>query len=623
MSHRRVADLYGGPSQRLSTNPRAPKRTPVPKRGLVGGKSTPVYLAHSYPTKIPPEAIQPLIEHFTRPGDVICDPFAGSGMTGVAAVRSGRHAHLSDISPLSRHIAWNVTHPCDAEALSNAANSILHSVQSEMDYWYQTRCTSCGGQARLEWLLWADTVFCPQCQRPVRLWDAGFDRTTGKMPGSLTCPICAGSFQKRAASFVESSPVWASVVCRGACGRMERPALYSEVPPSKGVADQPPEDWFPEMRIDPHREMYVRSALHLRGIKAVADFYTARNLRALARLWDRILEWPDLRVRRALALAFTNTAWHGTRMRRYNARGGQRPLTGTLYIPQMSIEVNVATVFQHKIGQIARFFAAEPEPLADASVRVASACRLSHIDDASIDYVFTDPPFGSNIFYADCNLIAESWLNDTTDTEEEAVVNRSRRQQNGGKSVQHYAARMSSAFGEIARVLKPGAYATVVFQNTDPEIWMALQDAVTDSGMRFSEASTLDKTQQSHKGYKGRAGRENVAAFDVVLHLRRAAQFEKKRVPPKKTRPARTVDARQVMEDHLAGLPPIGSSQKSDRERTLPFLYSLLLREHFNGDIGLSPHHGYARVRDICSGSFVVDAEGRWCLRERRVPVKA
>src|ERR1700686_5481175 len=102
--------------------------------------------------------------------------------------------------------------------------------------------------------------------------------------------------------------------------------------------------------------MYLRCALHLRGVKSIDDFYTRPNLRALARLWLRILEWPDMRVRQALAFAFTNTAWHGTRMRRFNARGGQRPLTGTLYVPQLSSEANVLEVMRKKISQLSRYY---------------------------------------------------------------------------------------------------------------------------------------------------------------------------------------------------------------------------------------------------------------------------
>ena len=141
----------------------------------------------------------------------------------------------------------------------------------------------------------------------------------------------------------------------------------------------------------------------------------------------------DDRVRRALAFAFTNTAWHGTRMRRFNARGGQRPLTGTLYIPQLSSEVNVLEVMRNKIAQLQRYYRSyRPHQAELPAILLGSATDLSSIPSGSIDYVFTDPPFGSNIFYADCNLIWEAWLGRLTDSASEAVVNRSLGLDNGG-----------------------------------------------------------------------------------------------------------------------------------------------------------------------------------------------
>src|SRR5205807_346023 len=49
------------------------------------GKTDPLYTAHSYHTKVPHKAIMRYILHYTEPGDVVLDGFAGSGMTGVAA----------------------------------------------------------------------------------------------------------------------------------------------------------------------------------------------------------------------------------------------------------------------------------------------------------------------------------------------------------------------------------------------------------------------------------------------------------------------------------------------------------------------------------------------------------
>src|SRR5574344_1947834 len=88
------------------------------------GKNNPIYMAHAYHTKVPHPAIMRYILHYTQPGDIIYDGFAGTGMTGVAAslcdsaandvdakiqkefskrgehiIFGKRHAFLSDLSP--------------------------------------------------------------------------------------------------------------------------------------------------------------------------------------------------------------------------------------------------------------------------------------------------------------------------------------------------------------------------------------------------------------------------------------------------------------------------------------------------------------------------------------------
>lgn len=47
-----------------------------------------------HPTQKPVDSLTPLIEAYTRPGDVVLDPFAGSGTTGVAALLRRRHCLL-------------------------------------------------------------------------------------------------------------------------------------------------------------------------------------------------------------------------------------------------------------------------------------------------------------------------------------------------------------------------------------------------------------------------------------------------------------------------------------------------------------------------------------------------
>lgn len=94
------------------------------------GKNDPVYMAHSYHTKVPYKAIMRYILHYTEPGEIVLDGFCGTGMTGIAAQAcdcsdiafkeqleaemtsrkihwGARRAIVNDLSPAATFIASN------------------------------------------------------------------------------------------------------------------------------------------------------------------------------------------------------------------------------------------------------------------------------------------------------------------------------------------------------------------------------------------------------------------------------------------------------------------------------------------------------------------------------------
>jgi DNA modification methylase len=599
----RFADLYADLACELAPSGRAPLKVAEPlAMSTRGSKGTAAYLAHSYPTKVPPEAIEPFLLHHTRPGDLVLDPFCGSGMTGLAARRTRRRAILNDLSVGAVHLAANIAREADGKALHCAGQRVLDRVADAYQRWYGTTGRD-GGPARIDWTLWSSVYECAACGERSLLWHDAVDRETGRVAGEWPCRTCGATITKLGGVATESLPAWVSVT--DSHGRYQRPPTAEDLNVLMRVSEEPLADWVPEVPLSADREMYVRCALHLYGVTKVTDFWTPRNLRAVARLWTAVNEEPDPRLRQALAFAFTNTAWHATRMRRYNARGGQRPLTGTLYIPQLSIEVNPAGVFRNKLGQLQRFYAEDAEPATGIRLMNSPAQALD-IADESIDYCFTDPPFGSNIFYADCAVVWESWLGAVTDLRMEAVINKSLKVTAGGKSIEDYAGLMDAAFAEINRVLKPDGWTTIVFNSSDPEVWSALRVAVERAGFDLASASHIDKTQQSFKGYKGRSGKEDVPAFDIVLNVHKPGPVRRKSKAP-----GGFAEAADVLLAHLSKLPPVGVDLEADRERTLPYLHSLLVRAHFNGSIGLDIG-SYALVRRLCQERFEADELGRW-----------
>jgi SAM-dependent methyltransferase len=555
-------------------------------------KTSSAYQAHSYPTKIPPEAIRPFIEACSKPGDTILDPFCGSGMTGVAARLAGRAAILSDLSPGAVHLARNHSRRVDPSALKSALNVFDREwmVAAERQL-YATVCPTCQRHAITRHTIWSEVHACPECKAQLVVWSFA-DEDDGSIPRTLTCSRCHRNVARSGAIPLRSQPVHFVVDCPH-CPSLQRGDLSAaQVRRIREFANRTNPYWVPTTPLDSSREMYKRSALHLKGITDVRDFYLPRARLALARLWAAIAAVSEPDLMGALQFAFTNTAWHSSRMRRYNTRGGQRPLTGTLYIPQLIAEANVFEVFRHQVAQVATFYDHLPEDGLGIDIRQSSAADLSWIDSNSIDYAFTDPPFGSNIFYADCNFVWEAWLGDVTDADEEMVVNRSRSLTDGGKTVSDYGNLLAQAFGELRRVVKPDGRISVVFHNADDTVWSAMLGAAEHAGLRQVEVSLLDKVQRSMKGYKGRAGQELVPFYDLVItfspggvataHLNGAGEI-----------------AASAVQSHLGTL----NGHDHAPERTLEYLYSLAVSHVVRQ--GARPHGlSYRAFESLCDGRF-------------------
>lgn len=187
---------------------RAPFAQPIK-----AGKNTAIYNAHSYHTKVPPQGIVPYIEHYSEPGDLILDPFCGSGMTGVAALMTGRHAILNDLSPAAVHIARNYCTPVDVAALRAEFERIKAAVKEEFDWLYGTTCDRCGGSATIQYTIWSDVFECGRCSDELVLWDVAVDRSSGKVHDSFTCPTCGAGWRKTQLRWLRSEPVVTNYEC--------------------------------------------------------------------------------------------------------------------------------------------------------------------------------------------------------------------------------------------------------------------------------------------------------------------------------------------------------------------------------------------------------------------------
>lgn len=72
---------------------------------------------YQYPARFSPEFPRSIIKRFSTPGDVIIDPFSGSGTALVEAIACGRNAIGSDINPIASFLASVKTDPLCLEKL--------------------------------------------------------------------------------------------------------------------------------------------------------------------------------------------------------------------------------------------------------------------------------------------------------------------------------------------------------------------------------------------------------------------------------------------------------------------------------------------------------------------------
>src|SRR4029450_5546830 len=119
------------------------------------------------------------------------------------------------------------------------------------------------------------------------------------------------------------------------------------------------------------------------------------------------------------------------------------------------------------------------------------------------------------------NLLWEVWLGQTTDTVCEAVVHR--KNDGGTKRLPDYARLMWEAFKELFRVLKPGRWATVEFNNSDGTVFEAIKQGIRDAGFEIANMLLLDKEQKTFKQIKGAEGGGDGGHKDVLFNLYKPA----------------------------------------------------------------------------------------------------
>jgi 16S rRNA G966 N2-methylase RsmD len=357
---------------------------------------------HGYFTKQSWDVVQSYIRNFTKPNDVVLDPFGGSGITAVEAVMINRKGIHIDINPLSVFLVKSLLIPTDLQKLQESFEDIKD-----------------------EYL-------------------KNFPKTTEEYSEFLT--------------------------------------KYS----------------YPKGNILPKGS----------DVETVEHLFSQRQLSQLAYLRHLIRKVKSPDIRNTLLLIFSTTITKINRTYHHSTYAGENAGDCSAFryyrfriAPE---EVNLDTFLTFE-GKFKNIIAAKKEiapvinqqTVQNAQIYKGTATNLDKIEDESVDYIYTDPPYGKKIPYLDLSIMWNAWLDlevSEKDYQLEAIE--------GGehhKTKKDYSNLLAESIREMYRVLKFDRWMSFVFAHKDPEYWHLIVDTAEKIGFEYAGAVKQNNGQTSFK----------------------------------------------------------------------------------------------------------------------------
>lgn len=482
-----------------------------------------------YPTKISPEAIAVYIACMTKPGDTVLDAFSGSGSTGIGALlcehpteqmkilakRFGveptwgkRNAVLYEIGTYASFATKTLLNGLSASKYKEAVDSFVEEARKLLGTVYAAVDPE-GQKGEMRHVIWSDILICPTCNGEISYFEYGTTRNPVSFVDQITCPHCGQRhsvadmpfateehFDRVLKAKVERKkriPAWIYGTTNGRnwdrAANETDIAEYHELEESINVSSDSKSIAWGELR---------RAGYHF-GINYLHQFYTTRNYAVMLRLWNLAETYPASIADALKLLLLSYNATHCTLMTRVVAKKNSKDFvltgaqSGVLYISKIPVEKNILLGLKRKSKPFYDAYSQLEKCTGSVVVHNASSASMAE-DDNSIDFVFTDPPFGDYIPYAEVNQINELWLQTQTKRADEVIISASQ-----NKGISEYQSMLSVVFGEIQRVLKKEGHAAVVFHAAKAKVWEAFNKAITGAGMQVVFSSILDKKQASFK----------------------------------------------------------------------------------------------------------------------------
>lgn len=419
------------------------------------------YGVMSYFTKQSWDIVADNIKAFTDDGDIVLDSFGGSGVTAIEAMMNNRFGIHTDLNPLSIFMVKALCAKVNLGDLHDLSEEILSEFES---------------------------------LRPKN--------------------------EKEAKALLKNAKYYPNAIDKE----------FGEIASAK-IQDSTL--WIPKDEILP-KGSDVPSVLGLFSKTQLAELAILRKL-----IMRKTTKHKEMRY--SLLLAFRNVAtmcnltYHDTEARKGKGGNTSVYLAYRYRVPKKPTFLNVAEIFKGKIQRVIigkkeledspHFYKSYFEPLQRVikdfkgavmakrenvekvdslesktngeKIFQADATNLSEIESESIDFIYTDPPYGAKIPYLDLSTMWNVWLDlpvDLSLKEKECIEKGSLQ-----KTRHDYYDLMKASLQEMFRVLKYNRWLAFVFQHEDSRLFQTIIDSAENCGFEYVSCVNQSNGQSSFK----------------------------------------------------------------------------------------------------------------------------
>lgn len=440
---------------------------------------TSMYNWHKFWSRKTWNVVAEFIKTYSPEKGIVFDPFAGSGIVAMEALKYSRRVIVCDILPVATEITRLTIKPISLTKLHEAYKRIEQKVKDKILSLYQTRCRKCKKDIPFTCAIWKNEK-CIEVRYE-------------------SCPSCGDRQEKNC------------------------PLQYFDTELLKDIELKEIKEWYPKQKL---YHINGQPFMKKEKFESLDELFTKRNLQALAWLMKAIEEEPNKELRDFLKIGFSSMVHLCTRMMPVRPT---RPLSSVWnehsywYVP-IYMESNVWEKFEsaivgrqgllkakeesNKYFENVRFASDYHEIIegkADVFIYTGSSLDLmeeiykDYGDEGHIDYIFTDPPYDASIQFGELAYLWIAWLKKDKDYLEKIASDEVIRNEKQNKDFDVYHSLLRRSFEDMFKILKPDSYLTVTFHNPTFKVRNATICAGVFAGFEFQKVHHQELARPSAK----------------------------------------------------------------------------------------------------------------------------